>query len=263
MMHNDHRVFNGQASAVASIVLNGVGVSFPIYQTMARSVKRTALRTAVGGLIGTSLETGRVSVQALSDISISLVSGDRLALVGQNGAGKTTLLRVLAGIYSPSMGNISAVGHRVPIFDIGLGLDDEATGYENIILRGLVMGATRSQMEACKSEIAEFSELGSYLDMPVRTYSSGMVLRLLFSIATTINADILLMDEWLSVGDKDFVEKADRRLQSLVNRAHILVLASHDLTLLRRLCTQALWLEGGRVKMIGEVGAVLTAYATS
>jgi ABC-type polysaccharide/polyol phosphate transport system ATPase subunit len=262
-MRNDQKEFNGQTSMAAGIELDGVCVSFPIYQSMARSVKRTALRTAIGGLIGTSHETGRVSIQALSDISVSLVPGDRLALVGQNGAGKTTLLRVLAGIYSPSAGNISAVGHRVPIFDIGLGLDDEATGYENIILRGLVIGASRSEMEARKSEIAAFSELGNYLDMPVRTYSSGMVLRLLFSVATTINADILLMDEWLSVGDKDFVERADRRLQTLVDRAHILVLASHDLALLRRLCTQALWLEGGRIKMKGNIDAVLEAYATS
>ena len=244
----------------ARMVLRGVGVEFPLYQSMARSFKRTALRTTVGGLIGKSTETGRTVVRALSNISLELAAGDRLALLGHNGAGKTTLLRVLGGIYHPSVGSIEVIGQRVPLFDIGLGLDDEATGYENIVLRGLVMGATRKDIEARISEIAQFTELGDFLDMPVRTYSSGMVLRLLFSIATSIKADILLMDEWMSAGDKDFIEQANRRLHQLINRSHILVLASHDLALLRRLCTKAVWLEGGEIKMMGGIDEVSDAY---
>lgn len=242
------------------IVLRDVGVEFPVYHPVARSLKRTALRTAVGGLIGTSIETGRTVIRALNDISLELAAGDRLALLGHNGAGKTTLLRVLGGIYHPSAGSIEAIGHRVPLFDIGLGLDDEATGYENIVLRGLVMGATREDIEARVSEIAQFTGLGDFLDMPVRTYSSGMVLRLLFSIATSIRADILLMDEWMSAGDKDFIEKANQRLLQLIDLSHILVLASHDLKLLGRLCTKAAWLEGGRIKMMGGIDEVSEAY---
>jgi ABC-type polysaccharide/polyol phosphate transport system ATPase subunit len=245
---------------MASLVLKNVGVEFPLYQSKARSLKRTAVHVAIGGFIGQSKETGRLSVKALSDVSLEIKAGDRVALLGHNGAGKTTLLRVLGGIYSPSTGNITAEGHRVPLFDIGLGLDDEATGYENILLRGLIMGSTKQEIQDRMDSIAEFSKLGEFLEMPVRVYSSGMLVRLLFAIATSVKADILLMDEWLSAGDKDFMEQANKRLLDLVDKAHILVLASHDLALLRRVCSKGVWMEGGRVKMTGPINEVLDAY---
>ena len=245
----------------ATLVLDDVGVDFPFYQSKARSLKRVALRATIGGLIGVAGDTGRTSVRALDGISLDIRAGDRVALLGHNGAGKTTLLRVLAGIYHPSAGTFRHHGHRVPLFDIGLGLDDEASGYDNIYLRGLVMGATRRELDRRRDDIAAFSGLGDFLDLPIRTYSSGMLVRLLFSIATSVEADILLLDEWLSAGDQAFVEKANRRLHELIDRAHILVLASHDLALLRSVCNRAVLLEHGRIKRQGPVEEVIAVYA--
>lgn len=244
---------------MVGIVLRDVAVDFQLYQS-SRSFKSAAVNSAIGGLIGKSKTTGRVSVRALSDITLELKAGDRLALLGHNGAGKTTLLRVLGGIYHPTVGTIASEGHVVPLFDIGLGMDDEASGYENIMLRGLVMGFSRKDIQSRMNEIADFTQLGEFLNMPVRTYSTGMLVRLLFGIATSVKADILLMDEWLSAGDRDFIERANRRLQELVDSAHILVLASHDLNQLRRVCTKGIWLEHGRIKMLGPVGDVIDAY---
>ena len=170
-------------AAPPHLVLADVGVEFPFYQAKARSLKRTAIRATIGGLIGVSGETGRTSVRALDGITLDIRAGDRVALLGHNGAGKTTLLRVLGGIYYPSSGTFAHHGHRVPLFDIGLGLDDEASGFDNIYLRGLVMGATRKELETRMADIANFSGLGDFLEMPIRTYSSGMLVRLLFSIA--------------------------------------------------------------------------------
>jgi ABC-type polysaccharide/polyol phosphate transport system ATPase subunit len=243
-----------------NLTLENAGVDFPLYQSKARSLKRTAIRATIGGIIGVSTTTGRTSVRALDGINLNVQAGERVALIGHNGAGKTTLLRVLGGIYRPTSGTFSFSGHRVPLFDIGLGLDDEASGYENIVLRGLVMGATRKEIEQRTTDIADFSGLGDFLGMPVRTYSAGMMLRLLFSIATSIKGDILLMDEWLSAGDKDFTEKANERLHNLVDRAHILVLASHDLGLIRKVCTRGVWLDSGSVKRSGPIDEVVDAY---
>ena len=199
-------------------------------------------------------------VQALRDINLDLRSGDRLGLVGHNGAGKTTLLRVLAGIYHPTTGTVRCEGLRMPLTDIQVGQDDEATGYEMILMRGLLMGLKRSEIEAKVEEIAEFSELGNFLELPIRTYSSGMALRLFFSIATSMTADIILMDEWIAAGDEAFIKKASARLQMLVDRAHIIVIASHGRATLQRICTRGLLLEAGRIKRSGTLDEVLDAY---
>jgi len=199
-------------------------------------------------------------VQALRDINIDLRPGDRLGLVGHNGAGKTTLLRVLAGIYHPTTGTVTCEGLRMPLTDIHVGQDDEATGYEMILIRGLLMGLRRSEIEAKIEEIAEFSELGEFLDLPIRTYSSGMALRLFFSIATSMTADIIIMDEWITAGDEAFIKKANARLQMLVDQAHIIVIASHNRSTLQRICTRGLLLEGGRIKHSGTLDEVLDAY---
>ena len=244
------------------LVLDNVGVEFQLYQSKARSLKRTAINATLGGLIGVSEGSGRTAVRALHQINLDFRAGDRVALLGHNGAGKTTLLRVLGGIYYPSTGSFTCEGRRVPLFDLGLGMDDEASGYENILLRGLVMGSTRSEIEERTADIANFSGLGAYLDMPIRTYSSGMLIRLLFAIATSVKADILLMDEWLSAGDKDFMESANKRLHELVDNAHILILASHDTALLQNICTKAVWLEHGQVKLFGPVEDVVKTYTS-
>jgi len=243
-----------------SLVLEDVDVDFPIYQSSARSLKQIALQTAVGGRIRRAGQSGRTLVQALRGIGLALRPGDRLALIGHNGSGKTTLLRVMAGIYHPTRGHVRVVGHRAALCDIQVGQDDEATGYESILLRGLMMGRSRSEIDERAKDIANFSGLGEYLHLPIRTYSSGMVLRLYFSIATSVSTDILLMDEWIASGDAEFAEKANHRLQSLIDRAHILVIASHDQSLLRKLCNRAVLLESGQIVTEGAVETVFAEY---
>jgi ABC-2 type transport system ATP-binding protein len=235
-------------------------INFTIYQSSTRLFRREIIRTAVGGLIGSSKKKNRTVVQALRDISLVIESGERVGLVGHNGAGKTTLLRAMAGIYRPTAGRFEVEGRCVPLFDIGLGFDEEASGYENILLRGLLMGLSRKDIEQRADEIAAFSGLGEFLSLPVRTYSSGMALRLLFSIATSIDSDILLMDEWIVTGDESFIAKAEGRLRQLVDRAHILVVASHDLDLLKSLCTRCLLLENGQIVGDGVPADIIDRY---
>jgi len=245
---------------MASITLEDLGVDFVLYQGSARSLKKSVLRTTVGGLIGNRAEDDRTIVRALRHVSLSVNDGDRLALIGQNGAGKSTLLRVLAGIYKPTSGKISVQGRRVPLFDISLGADEEATGRENIVLRGLLMGLTRAEISERIDEICEFSELGEFLDLPTKTYSSGMMLRLLFSIATTLSSEILLMDEWIAAGDEKFLSRANRRLHELVERSNILVMASHRAQLLRSICNRAVLLGTGEIIATGTVDEILARY---
>jgi lipopolysaccharide transport system ATP-binding protein len=246
---------------LTSLKLENIGVEFALYQPAGRSFKRALLRTVVGGSIGTAADSGQLVVRALREVDLDLSNGDKLALVGHNGAGKSTLLRVMAGIYHPTRGTVRSVGRRVPLFDIHSGFDDEATGYENILLRGLLLGFTRAEMEARVEEIAAFSGLGGFLDLPVRTYSNGMLLRLMFSISTSCQAEITLMDEWIATGDQDFIDKANHRLHDIVDRAHILVFASHNPELLRKVCNRAILLDSGKIAMSGSVDAVLDAYA--
>ncbi len=180
-----------------------------------------------------------------------------MALFGHNGAGKTTLIRVLAGIYEPTAGSLRTVGRNVPMFDIGLGMDEEASGYENIRTRGLILGLSPEEIEERVPEIVEFAELGEYLELPIRTYSSGMLLRLVFSIAASMHGDIILMDEWIAVGDANFRKKTHGRLQEITGKSGIVVLASHDHGLLRTTCNLGLYLDGGRVRAFGAIEDVL------
>lgn len=165
---------------------------------------------------------------ALRDLSLNLKSGDRLGVMGPNGAGKSTLLRVIAGIYAPTSGSIEVKGRIASLIDISLGMELEASGYENIRMRGVMMGLSLKQIKSLEEEIADFTELGPYLNMPIRSYSTGMHMRLGFAVSTAVPADILLMDEWLSVGDEAFKIKAEKRLEDYVNKSSILVLASHS-----------------------------------
>jgi ABC-2 type transport system ATP-binding protein/lipopolysaccharide transport system ATP-binding protein len=235
-----------------------IGIEFPVAPPNARSFRHLALRTAsrVGGRVSKNAGSFQF-VQALDDISFSLQQGDRLGLVGHNGAGKTTLIRVLAGIYEPTRGSLRVVGRNVPMFDIGLGMDEEASGYENIRTRGLILGLSPQEIDDRIPEIAEFAELGDYLELPIRTYSSGMLLRLVFSIAASIHGDIILMDEWIAVGDAQFRKKTHDRLQDITMRSGIVVLASHDHGLLRDTCNLGLYLDGGRVHAFGPLEDVL------
>src|SRR3979411_953694 len=235
-----------------SIVAENLTIDIPVLSMRARSLRTIAVAKAraIGGKIVN--DGSHISVvRALDQISFTLGRGDRLGLVGPNGAGKSTLIRVLADIYAPSAGKVERQGTLIPMFDIGIGFDHEATGYENIMLRGMMMGLTRREIAERTEEIATFSELGEYLDLPLRTYSAGMTLRLMFSIATSVAGDIILMDEWISVGDESFQIKAQKRMLEVTGKAGILVIASHDPNTLLQHCTLGMRLEKGRVVDFG------------
>jgi lipopolysaccharide transport system ATP-binding protein len=238
---------------MAHIVAKHLCVDFPIYGASSRSLKKALFRAATGGLIAFD-SSDHLLVRALNDVSFELGDGDRVGLVGHNGSGKSTLLRVLAGAYEPLRGNVAVEGRIASMLNIWIGMDQEATGYENIFLRSVVMGFRPREIRPLVDEIIEFSELGDYIDMPMRTYSSGMAMRLAFAISTCVSADILLMDEWLSVGDHEFAEKAKGRLAALVKGAKILVLASHDESLIRANCNKIMRLSHGELTSLEVVG---------
>ncbi|KAA5829644.1 ABC transporter ATP-binding protein [Saccharopolyspora hirsuta] len=242
---------------MVSIEVRDACVDFPIFDAKTRSLKKKVLGK-VGGKIGTGAWVP--IVEALRDITLSLCDGDRVALVGHNGAGKSTLLRLLSGIYEPTRGSARIVGKVAPVFDLGVGMDPEVSGYENIIIRGLFLGMTRKQMQRRVADIAEFTELGDYLAMPLRTYSAGMRVRLALGVVTTIDPEILILDEGLGAVDAAFVAKARQRLVDLVNRSGILMFASHADELLLELCTSAIWMDEGRMRMQGPLREVLAAY---
>ena len=244
---------------MAAITCENVSVDYPLYGAGSRSLKKTLMRMGSGGRI--SRDAGdRVCVQALRDVSLHIDHGERVGIIGSNGAGKTTLLRVLAGIYEPTRGVVRHEGRISPLFDTTLGMDTEATGYENIVLGGLFLGLSPREIRGRTDEIAEFTELGDYLSVPVRTYSTGMMLRLAFAVSTCIDAEILLMDEWIGVGDAHFLEKAERRMERLVGQSRILVIASHSDALIKRLCNKVVLLDHGEVKAIGLVEEILDQY---
>ena len=243
---------------MASITLKAVSVEIPVFNASARSFKNRVINVATGGSIGSS--AGVVTIRSIDDLTIVIRDGERVGIIGHNGAGKTTLLRVLSGIYTPTGGSAQIDGKCVSLINIGLGIDPEATGRDNIKLRAAMMGIAPNELEMQFEEIAEFSGLGGFLDMPFRTYSSGMQLRLAFSVSTAIRPEILIMDEWLSTGDEEFRIKANTRLQTVVDSTKILILASHSRDLLLTHCERVIWLEHGKLKMDGPCAAVLDAY---
>ena len=247
---------------MASIQLESVTVDFPVYNTSTRSLKNLLMHHGTGGRIARDAGN-RLRVRALEDVTLEFEHGDRVGLVGRNGAGKTTLLRVLAGAYEPVRGYVRRCGRTASLLSLSLGIDSEATGYENIVMRGLFLGMMPEEVRERMGEIAAFAELGDYLTMPVYTYSSGMRLRLAFAVCTCFDPEILLMDEWLSVGDLAFIEKAKRRLEEFVERAGILVLASQNLDLLERVCTVGVLLNTGKVKACGPIDEILRQYRES
>ena len=246
-------------NTMVSLRLESVTVEFPVYNTSARSLKNRLLHHGTGGRIARGAGN-RLLVRALDKVSLSFAHGDRIGLIGPNGAGKTTLLRVLAGAYEPTRGRVWRHGRTASLLNVSLGIDSEATGYENIMTRGLFLGLMPEQVRERMDEIAAFTELGDFLAMPVHTYSAGMRLRLAFAVCTCFEPEILLMDEWLGVGDRSFVEKARRRLAEFVERAGILVLASQNSDLLKRVCTTGAVLDAGRLVAKGPIDEVLTEY---
>jgi len=241
------------------IRLENVSVEFPIYNASNRSLKNRVLNIATGGSVERR-DDGLVIIRGLENISITLRDHDRIGLIGHNGSGKTTLLRVLSGIYTPTQGRAIIQGKCVSLININLGIDPEATGRENIRLRSAMMGIAPKELAQNIEKIEEFSGLGDFLDVPFRTYSSGMQMRLAFATSTAIRPEILIMDEWLSTGDEDFKERANQRMKELVDSTHILVLASHSKPLLEKNCNRIIWMEHGKIKMDGSPKEILPAY---
>lgn len=242
---------------MARVLLENVTIDLPIFDVSARSLKQTLFKS-VGGRV--DRKTSRINIRALNDISFELRDGDRLALVGHNGAGKSTLLRTISGILAPAVGRVVTEGMMSSMTDITMGMDMDATGRENIRLRCIFLGMTFGQADALQNEIADFTALGEYLDLPIRTYSTGMLVRLGFAASTAVLPDILVMDEMIGAGDMAFAEKAQARIASYLDGAKIMVLASHNTAMLRNFCNKGLLLEHGQMRAFGDLDTVIDIY---
>jgi len=242
---------------MVSITLNNVSLTYPIFDS------KTAASSPEGAGRIEKRKHGGLGLKALDQVSLSIEQGDRVGLIGRNGSGKSTLLRMIAGIYTPDEGDIRVNGQTAGLFEVGLGMRVEATGRRNIILRALMEGDSRAEAETRVQAIADFVELRDFLDLPVRTYSQGMMMRLAFALTTSFGADIALLDEWIGAGDKNFRVKAEARMQDIVDKAGIVVLASHSPDLIMKHCRHAIWLDQGAVKMSGDVETVVSAYEAS
>lgn len=243
---------------MAKVEIENVSLSYPIYGSNARSFKTTLIHMATGGRL--LKNNGTIVVEALKDVSIKLKKGDRLALLGHNGAGKSTLLKVLAKIYEPTKGTVNVNGKVNCLFDIMMGMDHELNAYENIMLRGLILGLSKPEIRQLIPQIEEFSELGDFMKMPIKSYSSGMKVRLAFGIITSVYSEILLIDEIVNVGDAQFIQKAKAQMTKLVHQSEFMVLSTHDTNIVKELCNKALWLEKGVIKCFGQVDEVLKIY---
>ena len=244
-----------------SIRMNDVCVDLPIYNSRGRSLKTALLAQTVGGGVADDRDQSVVVIRALDHVTLHLEHGARVALIGSNGAGKTTLLRVMGKIYPPTGGVAEVAGRIGCLTDLNVGMDAEATGYENIRMRGVLLGLTQREIANLVPDVAEFTELGDYLRLPIRCYSQGMMLRLAFGISTAIKPEIILLDEIIGAGDQAFAAKARKRLQSLIDAASILVLASHNPNIIAENCSSAIWLSHGRVVDQGPAAEVLDRYA--
>lgn len=240
---------------MAKIELEDLDLTFQVRKNTGVTLKEFVVR----GLFRQSANP-RMTVHALRDISLAVRDGERLGIIGHNGAGKSTLLRLLAGIYPPSRGRRLVSGQISSLFDIALGFEGDATGWENIGYRSYLQGETPRTIRGKIDAIAEFSELGDFLNMPVRYYSAGMSVRLAFAIATAIEPEILLVDEVLSVGDLAFQEKAARRMREMMSKAEIIVMVSHDLSSIAKLCDRAIWMDHGTIRLSGPTAEVIAAY---
>jgi len=241
---------------MTSIDLENVSLVFRVRQNRRIPLKDFIVRQMFRRSVNPYME-----VRALQNINLTIREGDRLGIVGHNGAGKSTLLKLLAGIYPPTDGTRGVSGQISSLFDLQLGFEPEASGWENIAYRGYLQGETPRSLRAKLYEIAEFSELGEFLSSPVRHYSSGMLVRLAFAVATAIDPEILLVDEVLSAGDMAFQKKCRKRMEEMIARAHLIVMVSHDMDALVRFCNRAIWLDHGEIRMAGAAADVVAAYS--
>ena len=244
-----------------SLVAENISLVFPLYGGQKKSThfeetddagrNSQLIRSAAGEIVG---------VHALRSVSFALGSGDRLGIIGPNGAGKTTLLQVLAGIFAPDVGRVETRGRVSNLINVNLGMRGEVSGARNVLLCGLAAGHSKEAIESRRDDISAFANLGNFMSMPVETYSAGMRMRLSFAIATAFNPEILILDEWLSAGDANFKRKAAERMNNFVADAGILVLASHNRSLLVENCTKGLWMKQGQVAGFGEINEIVDAY---
>ena len=244
---------------MSRISIRDASISFPILTSRSKSLTNSIAELAVGGNFRRG-NKGHTLLSALSNINLELVDGDRMGLVGHNGSGKSTFLRTVAGVYAPTSGIVKTEGRVGSLVDLLIGVNGEATGRENIYTRAALLGVPRKEIASLYSQVVDFSGLGDFIEMPLRTYSSGMLLRLAFSVATSVKSDILLMDEWLAVGDDEFRIRAEAKLHEIIQENKILVLASHSRELIEGLCNKVLWLDHGQVKMFGRVEDVCDLY---
>jgi lipopolysaccharide transport system ATP-binding protein len=237
---------------MASISLKNATVEFPVIGPNHQSLRKTIISSALGGIVKHESARRRF-IRAINGVSLDAQSGSRIGLLGDNGSGKSTLLRVLSGVYRPTSGEASISGSVATLIDLSLGINPEETGIQNIYLRARMLGIDKKQVSKSLEEIVQFSELGDFIHMPVRTYSAGMQLRLAMSVSTILVPQILIMDEWLAVGDQSFKKKAEIRLNSLVGECEILVIASHSRELLERVCTRGIVLAQGQIVFDGPM----------
>ena len=227
------------------IEIKNLVINYPVYSNLKRSFKRKIIDFALAGNITNKDNT--TFVNAVNDISFTVNKGDKIGLIGSNGSGKTSLLRAIMGIYEPFSGHVICKETTTSLIDIELGIDEDATGYENIFLRGLILNISKKKINEILPEIEKFSELGEYLNFPVRTYSSGMKVRLAFSILASVQPKIIIMDEWLSVGDQKFKDKASDKLNYMISKSSCLILASHDFDQLKKICNRIIHIEKGKI----------------
>lgn len=246
---------------MAHIVLDKASVELAVYNSRGRALKNEILRRTVGGGVENARDKSTQVIRALNEISFEAKDGDRIGLIGGNGAGKTTLLRVLGRVYPPTSGTARIEGRVSTLIDLSMGMDTDATGYDNIVMRGIMLGLTSDEARAITSDVEEFSQLGEFLDLPIRTYSSGMMLRLAFAVSTAVQPDILILDEIIGVGDAAFAKRARERMLSMMEKASIVFLASHDNVSIQQFCSRTLWLKRGELMMDGPPDEVLKAYA--
>lgn len=244
------------ARASAPVALDGVSLRFVSYRDKQYSIKRAILDL----VLRREGPAPSSEFWALRDISLRVHKGERLGVLGHNGAGKSTLLRLMARIYPPTSGRLRVQGTVAPLIEMGAGFNPELSGADNILLNGALLGYSRREMQARMDEIWEFTELREFADMPLKYYSSGMYTRLAFAVATSVEPEILLIDESLSVGDASFQSKAKRRIRELLDRSHVVVIVSHDMNALRELCTRGIWLDHGRVIADGPIGPLIDRY---
>ncbi len=243
---------------MSKIDLHDVSLTFTVHRQKRMTLKEYLVR----GLFRRSA-SNTIAVHALSNVNLTANDGDRIGIIGHNGAGKSTLLKLIAGIYPPTRGSRNVTGRICSLFDISLGFEPEATGWDNITYRAYLQGESPSSLKPKINEIAEFTELGEFLNIPVRHYSAGMLMRLAFAIATAIDPEVLLVDEVLAAGDLSFQNKARARMQEMMSTARLMVLVAHDLFTIREMCTRVLWLQHGAVVMDGPPEEVIEAYQES